>query len=191
MNNPLENYWNKFLDEFKKALNQFNSGDLLYAWNSQPDRTNFYKNKLLPIMASSMKYDIKNELFKVDVAMCLKTDNNHYVPLIFIESENKAHDATHEIWKLCCLAAPLKVLITCVEWSDVPGMWVRGGAKNKLLNSWKEIIKDHNYVWPHPCVYGIIVGECDKNNILRFYSNCLSGSGQEIQKEDTICSVQL
>jgi len=186
--NLIETHWKKFRDSLKGNLEAANQAALKNAWNSQPERTEFYTRKLLPKVAEDLGLYCTTELFKVDFALCAKSTSGHMVPLIFIESENDACSATHEMWKLCSLSAPLKVLISCIEWCEDPGYWPPfgiKGEKSRLLLDWKSIIKAHNEVWPQPCVYGIVIGEL-KENTLRFYSYGLGANGCELDPEGVL-----
>jgi hypothetical protein len=40
------------------------------------------------------------------------------VPIIYIESENYVTTSHEEVFKLCCVNAPLKVLFVCTTWDD-------------------------------------------------------------------------
>jgi hypothetical protein len=90
------------------------------AWSSAKARTCLYKEMLAPLATNlgtliEEKLEAGSELFKVDFAIC-QNSNDIKVPLIFIESENNAFSAEHEIRKLVNLAAPLRVLITVIQW---------------------------------------------------------------------------
>ena len=191
--NLIETHWKKFRDSLNGNLIATNKVVLKNAWNSQPERTAFYTSKLLPQVAEDLKLVCETELCKVDFALCAKSTPGHKVPLIFIESENNAMTAADEMWKLCSLSAPLKVLISCIEWCEDPEYWPpdgKKGEKSRLLLEWKEIIKAHNEVWPQPCVYGIVIGEL-KENTLRFYSYGLGADGSELDPEGVLTINQL
>lgn len=175
----IKTHWINFRDSLKKGLETANEADLKKAWESEAERTEFYTSKLLRKLAIDLGLDFTTELFKVDFAICARSTSCRKVPLIFIESENNARSATHEMWKLCSLSSPLKVLISCTEWCEDPEYWPSGGEKSRLLEEWKTIIKAHNEIWPQPCVYGIIIGAW-KGNILRFYSVGLGANGSDL-----------
>ncbi|MCL2525401.1 MAG: hypothetical protein FWF20_11915 [Betaproteobacteria bacterium] len=175
----LVEYWKQFKDNFQSELEATLPDTFNQAWKSSDSRTTFYREYLLPKVAVRMNLKRCNELFKVDYAFCKSDSFGNQVPLVFIESENNAFSATHEVRKLCSLAAPLKVLITCVEWSDEPGEWPNGGHRTNLMKNWANIISGHSQIWPQPCVYGVIVAERWKKR-LRYYSEGLSSSGASV-----------
>jgi len=180
-------YWESFEKHFLAALEEATVDEFRVAWKSEKERTCFYKEIIATRIAASMNMQFTSELFKVDFALCATSTNGHLVPLIFVESENKANTATHEVRKLCSLSAPLKVLITCVEWCEESGYWRSGGSKTKLLSRWREIISAHNEVRPQECVYGIIVGEWHSGDgPLRFYSMAFNNSGELVRQEKII-----
>jgi hypothetical protein len=185
----LANYWNYFRDELKARLEAVENSCLIKAWKTEGERTAFYTSLILPQIANKFGLEIKTELFKVDCALCARSTSGHLIPLIFVESENKAWSASHEMHKLCSLSAPLKVLISCVEWCEEPGYWRSGGARTKLLEEWKAIIRAHNEVWPSPCFYGIIIGELKRKregNLFRFYKVGIGANGNELDPESVL-----
>jgi|WetSurMetagenome_2_1015567.scaffolds.fasta_scaffold134014_1 hypothetical protein len=183
---PLTAYWQQFIELFAFHIKRASKTQLNAAWSSQTARTQFYTKNILPNVAAQMGLTTRTELFTVDLAMCAKASTGHDVPLIFIESENIAFSADHEVWKLCCLAAPLKILITCVEWSETPNFWPSGGAKTELLQRWLNIVRSHGEVWPQPGLLGIIVAEWGPDDKLRFYAIAIGNGGQICQPESVI-----
>ena len=127
-------------------------------------------------------FKFQKEEFKIDYTLCKETADRYPVPVIFVESENIASIASSEVRKLCLLYSPLKVLITCVEWSDEPGYWKSGGYKNHLTNEWSKIISSHNSILPQQAITGVIVAEW--NTCLRFYSFAYDQLGSLIDPED-------
>lgn len=107
--------------------------------------------------------------------MSVQASNGEWVPLIFIESENHATTAQHDMRKLCALACPLAVLITVIEWS--PAVFDSRARRDDLLLEWGNVIKAHNEVWPRPGIIGIHVGEWEGDNHLRFYSLAFATNG--------------
>jgi hypothetical protein len=81
---------------------------------------------------------------------------------VFIESENYVNSAEEEIWKLCAVSCPLKVLITVAKWDLSEGVWtpLGGSQKNALLSKWRGIAIAHHQVCPNPGVLALLVGEC-------------------------------
>lgn len=181
----LVEYWNEYKCNFRSELEATPSEAFSQAWKNSGSRTKLYVEDLLPKVAERMNLVLCKELFKVDYAFCKNDSYGNRVPLIFIESENNAASATREIRKLCSLAAPLKILITCVKWSDTPGEWQSGGYRAKLMKDWVNIISGHSQIWPQPCVYGVIVAEW-WNKRFRYYSQGLSSSGVPVDTHDVL-----
>lgn len=173
---PLSIYWASFLNAFKRELSETCDDDFRKAWTSSRNRTQYYEENLLRKVAQALGLSFKKEEFKIDYTLCHSEENGYEVPVIFIESENIASSAHHEIRKLCCLHAPLKVLIVCAEWSTDPGSWSHGGQKDKLLSDWSLQIKAHNKIWPSPNFTGIIVAEW--NQQLKYYSVAFNHLGE-------------
>lgn len=181
----LVEYWKKYKDNFRSELEATPPEAFSQAWENSGSRTKFYVDGLLPKIAERMNLVLCKELFKVDYAFCKNDSYGNRVPLIFIESENNAFSATHEVRKLCSLAAPLKILITCVEWSDTPGEWPNGGHRASLMKDWTSIVSSHSQIWPQPSVYGVIVAERWKNRF-RYYSQGFSSSGVPVDTHDVL-----
>ena len=172
---PLISYWKSFKKEFHSELSHLSDDDFKKAWENCANRTVLYEKKIIPGVAKSLGLKFLNEDFKIDYTLCHVIDGNN-VPGIFIESENNASSAHHEIRKLCCLSAPLKVLIVCAEWSDKTGDWKHGGHKNKLIDRWTSQIKAHNKMWSSPAITGLIIAEW--NHHLKFYSIAFDHLGE-------------
>ena len=177
---PNLNFWCKFRDSFKQELELMPDEHFKHAWLNSSKRTKLYENQMFEKVASKLNLVYKKEEFKIDYTLCQKCHDGYNVPLVFIESENDASTAHHEMRKLCCLSAPLKVLITCVEWCDEPGAWRHGGEKGKLLSTWSKQIKSHASIWLTPSVTGIIVAEWNKN--LRFYCLAFNQLGEIVDE---------
>jgi len=119
--------------------------------------------------------------------MSTALQSGNRVPVIFIESENDIRTlagSSGEIRKLCCHAAPLKVLLTVGSWDEAPNVWKGRSVRDACLASCKRIIKDHTLVWPHRGLFGLIVGEwfdlSDEKGRLRFYTNTIEADGAVI-----------
>ena len=167
--------WQHFAEAFSFAISKADENQLASAWSSPKTRTKFYKEMLSPLargLGTLIEEDLEagSELFKVDFAIC-RNSQDIKVPLIFIESENNAFSADHEVRKLVNLAAPLRVLITVVQWDEEGSVWNDrgGGYRSKLLDGWERIIREHQIVWPRPGVVGILVGEWRPDKEFRFY----------------------
>ena len=176
---PLISYWTNFEAAFKRELCLVSEQEFSEAWHQSRARTALYENRIIPAVSETMGLKFWKEDFKIDYTLCQEVDGVN-VPLIFIESENDANSAHHEIRKLCCLSAPLKVLIVCSEWSEESGDWKHGGHKSTLLNRWGKQIKAHNKSWPVPAITGVIVAEW--NACLRYYSLAFDHLGDVIDE---------
>jgi hypothetical protein len=177
-----EHLWHSFVIEFKKHLDAASESDLKNAWSTHTNRTRFYR-KILSNVSQGLGFEIGPEEFTVDFVMWT-SGTEERVPLMFIESENSVTTAIHEIRKLACLTAPLRVLITVVEWDEIPGVWKGGGMRSKLLSEWEAIIRRHNFVWPRVGLLGLIVGEWRPDDTLRFYANAFRASGALLKDSD-------
>lgn len=177
---PTFSFWREFLDAFSQGLFATSGEEFSRAWKSSGDRTQFYEGTFLQNVSEAMGLTFKKEEFKVDYTFCATTENDYDVPMVFIESENFAITAHHEIRKLCCLHAPLKVLIVCAEWSNEPGAWKHGGYQDQLLKQWAAQIRAHNKVWPSPSITGVIVAEW--NESLKYYAVAFDHFGEVVDE---------
>lgn len=173
---PTIDYWKKFLNAFTAELSRLSDREFSDAWMSSGNRTSLYEDRILKQVAGAMGLVFRKEEFKIDYTLCKSTDRGYDVPLVFVESENVANSAHHEIRKLSCLHAPLKVLIVCAEWSDEPGAWKHGGFKESLLARWGSQVRAHNKEWPSPCITGVLVAEW--NQCLRYYALAFDHFGE-------------
>lgn len=179
---PTGGLWYRFRDGLVKALSEVEEQHLIDAWSSQTTRTSFYRQLVLPPVARDLGLEIGGDLFKVDFVMTTPSSSGRAVPVVFIESENIATSAAHEVRKLSVLAVPLRVLITVVEWSD---LWPGGGRRKVLLPEWQAILRAHAEVWPHPGWLGVVVGEWGPDQHLRFYTLALGPDGEVRDPEET------
>jgi hypothetical protein len=174
--------WADFVANFKLALKSADAEAFQKAWSTQTYRTEFYRTLILRRVAQAMGYEFETELFKVDFAMWTRV-GSQMVPVVFIESENAASTATHEIRKLAYITAPLRVLITVVEWDETVGVWESGGFRSELLKEWQSIVRAYNSVWPRTGLIGLIVGEWRRDNVLRFYARAIDPEGNLVGPE--------
>lgn len=178
--------------DFKQALigNLERTADRQFwdVWHNCTNRTRFYTGDLLPRMARGLGMTHALEVYNLRVDFVMRDPANG-VPRVFIESENTARDAiNNEIPKLCALAAPLKVLLTCVEWDETPGVWRHSKLGRSFVADWEPLIRRHATAWPQPSILGVIVGEWSErtNNRLRFYSMAYDGfSGERIEPAES------
>ena len=164
--------WQQFIKAFSSEISKADENQLASAWSSPQARTKFYKEMLSPLAMSLgmlIEEDLEagSELFKVDFAIC-RNSKEIKVPLIFIESENNAFSDDHEVRKLVNLAAPLRVLITVIQWDEDSDVFPKA-YRSSLLPRWEEMIRQHQIVWPRPGVVGILIGEWRPDKKFRFY----------------------
>jgi len=160
--------WLQFRDAFVRQLERTSTDELRSAWTRPSRRTKLYTREVLPAIATDLELRPTTELFKVDAALRIPAPNGELVPIVFIESENVATTAGHEMRKLCAVSCPVAVLVTVVEWN--PAVFGQKAWADRLQNEWQRIMKAHYEVWPRPGIIGIIVGEWGDDWWLRFYS---------------------
>lgn len=164
--------WVDFRDAFLERLSATSVADLRRMMESQSERTRFYCQEILPPVAERLGLAMGEEEYRIDFSFFSTARNGWKVPVIHVESENIASDAHHEVRKLTWLTSPLKILITCAEWSL---------DRESLIKVWMEIISAQNEILPRSDEYGFIIAEW--NERLRFYSFCLSSSLVQVDPE--------
>lgn len=182
--NP-EDLWERFCKALGRQLDAATDEQLQRAWSAHTERTRFYTGQLLRNVAQDLHLRFNTELFKVDFAMWTKGAGGG-VPIVFIESENDASSAHHEVRKLACISAPLRVLFVTIQWDESPGVWPSGGMRRKLLDHWSSIIKEYQGVWPRSGIFALVVGEWQPSHVLRFYANAFDADGNLLADEDQI-----
>jgi hypothetical protein len=160
-----QSLWNKFKHSLIESIKETEVIAFKAAWKSCSDRTKFYFGELLPKVAKKLDLGFhKEKPFRIDGIFVKKGGQTTDVPLIYLESENIAASSHEEVYKLCCLNAPLKVLIVCTEWDDefwkkqiIDGHWhyIVEDFKDELsltgsfafiIAAWDETLKFHAYV---------------------------------------------
>lgn len=162
--------WATFQHAFCAAIQSLETARLVEIWATQQTRTDYYSDELLKCIARTLELDFKREYSRVDYSMWDSRSGSEATPVIFIESENHATGGDHEVETLCCLAAPVKVLITVGEWEDVLPRWRRGGQRSLLMTRWRSIRSAYQTAWPDAGVFGVIVGESDPDGVIRFHA---------------------
>ena len=154
--------WKNFKDCLLSTLAEFPIIKIEEAWVSQKERTFFYFEHLLPKIAEKMNLGFRKEKpFRIDGIFFKQGGQTTEVPLIYLESENNPASTHEEIFKLCCLNAPLKILFICADWTDK--------TKESLSKgNWQYIIDDFNDEVSLTGHIAIIVAEW--NERLKFYS---------------------
>ena len=159
--------WLDFKSEFVNQIKLQSDKGLIETWLNRTSRTTFYK-KIYPYIAE--KLDLKyfpKEFLKVDATMYRKDKiTNWEIPVIFIESENDFETAEEEVYKLCSLSAPIRVLITISD--EINNEKLIGWVKN-----WSSYIETCSEVWPNKGILGIIITD----NKFNFYSMAWNEKG--------------
>ena len=132
--------WQIFVEHLQHSFRAFPPESFRKAWQSHADRTDFYRFMMREV-ARRMKLELIPEFRKIDFAMA-KRRHEALVPVIFVECENITTTAYKEVDKLCWLAAPLRVLMTSVEWDPSLGLWDNGGKRQQLITCWGSIVQD-------------------------------------------------
>ena len=176
-----EQLWAVFKKMLTETLNETPIEIVGDAWNSNPERTKFYFDFLLPKIANKMKFNYEKEkVFRVDAVFYIKAENGYQVPIVFIESENNADDTETEIYKLCCLNAPLKVIFICQEWTEK--------RKKEITEEYWDYIIDA-FVKENLLVgyLGVIVAEWMDD--LKFYSFAYNENGKMVEEQTIIANI--
>lgn len=181
---PLVAYWLRFSEAFVDEVRATSPPDLAASWHSGPERTRLYTLGVLPKVAACLGLSLTTELFKVDAAMSVQASNGETVPVIFVESENDARTAVHEMRKLCAVSCPLAVLITVIEWN--PEVFGPNARRDRLTSDWSRTIKAHAEIWQRPGIIGVLVGEWGLDDHLRFYRFAYSTDGTICLPEETV-----
>jgi len=167
--------WAAFQRSFCAAVLSLEGIRLAEIWAAQYSRATFCADELLESVARDLELDFKREHSRVAYSMCHRHSDSKPTPVIFIESEEQATCADQEVKTLCCLAAPLKVLMTFGEWEDVIPRWRNGGHRSTLVTRWRSIRSAYHAAWRDPGVFGVLVGESDPDGVLRFHGFELDG----------------
>jgi len=156
----------QFVRAFGEAIADTALPVLQAAWASQAARTGFYE-EILRSIGDRLGLSLEKELLIVDFALIGQEDR---VPRIFIESENIATSAAQEVRKLCCLSAPLKILLAVCEWDETPGVWPSGSLRPQLVTAWRAEVKRHERSGTLVGDVIAVVAEWRPDHTLRFYS---------------------
>lgn len=167
--------WDNFKKSFIATVNDYPIQILDQSWLSRGDRSKFYFKSLLPKIATLLDLKFKTERpFRIDGIFFREGSQSTEVPIVYIESENNAKSSHEEIYKLCCVSAPLKVLFICNDWTEKD--------KNKIVDGyWNYIIDDFaesNLLTGNFC---ILIAEW--NEKLKFHSYCFNDKGLLFEEE--------
>jgi hypothetical protein len=184
--------WGRFQEIFKSTAEVYDPREWVAAWTSNSNRTKFMKIFLNKV-ALTLGLTVEHELWRVDFALSVISENGFKVPVIFVESENNIKDVNRaggEVRKLCCHSAPLKVLITVGMWDETPSVWKGRAIRTQYLTGWQAMVREHADQWPHRGLFGVIVGEwSDLNETcgrLRFYANAIQPDGSLLFPEEDL-----
>jgi|SRR6185437_4311291 len=162
---------------FKNSLIQtISETDFNTAWNSRPDRTRLYFDGLLKAVASKMQLEFLPEMkFRIDGTMYVEgSQGKKKIPIVLIESENEAKKSDDEVYKLCLLNAPLKILMISNEWND-------STIKQLTEGYWDYIIEDFAELTNLTGYFVVIVAEWMEK--LRFFSYVYDDKGKKIESD--------
>jgi len=156
----------QFLVQLRHAIDQRDADQWRAAWGTQTARTRFYRT-LLTTVAGALDLELEQELLLVDFVMVGTRDR---VPRVFLESENIATSSVQEIRKLCCLSAPVKVLLTVCAWDDAPGIWNGDGQRRPLTAAWSQEVAAHRAAGTLVGAIIAIIAEWRPDNRLCFHA---------------------
>lgn len=152
-----------FLSEFRNFILGCTVQELSLAWSTNTNRTSFYKQTVMPIIARRLGLRPASEEFKVDYVMATISSRGHAIPKIYIESENDYASAEHEVRKLCSINSPLRVLITQTKKSFIADF---SSPAHKGLREWQSIVRSHHEESPDFMgVICVIVGRTVGNDL--------------------------
>lgn len=174
--NDKKNYfllWTAFKNALIESIKETKQADFKKAWTSRYERTCFYFDSLLPKVADKLGLELEKEvLFRVDATFYKRGGQTTKVPVIFLESENDVRTSNHEIYKLCSLNSPLKILMICNDWNE---------ASKKIITDgyWDYIIEDFIDESSLMGYLAIIIAEW--NEELKFYTYVYDNNGKVIE----------
>ena len=160
--------WNNFISSFKENITElWKEKDLQKnLWDNKPEMTRFYKEKLFRKIAIELELELaEKEYLRIDMMLYKKKKESAYeIPIIFIESENDSFgDLPNEIYKLLCVNAPLKILMTRNSFEkDLK-------EKNKLEDTyWKYVLEDFAHYDRLVGYFGVISAVLNEQNKLYY-----------------------
>jgi len=166
--------WNNFKQSLLEGIKETDVRAFEQAWKSCNDRTLFYFDILLPRVAQKLKLGFQKEKpFRIDGIFTIRGGQTNDVPIIYLESENNARSSYEEVYKLCCLNAPLKVLIVCTEWDDQ--IW----KEQVVYKYWHYIIEDFKDELSLTGYFAFIIAAWDET--LKFHSYVFNENAELIE----------
>lgn len=164
-----QQHWTTFKTAFCKALDQIPKANFEEAWSHVRKKTEFYEWTLIPAVGQHLGCRMEFERMRCDYTFL----NQAGVPVIAVESENAHATAWQEMEYLCSLAVPLKVLMLSCDWQNV---------KKKSLPEWTDIIRKHHAAVSVGCLYVIISGEWEDEEMPIYYFTLIDTAGSVIQE---------
>lgn len=167
--------WENFKQSFKMTVKSYPIPTLEQSWVSKAERSKFYFESLLPKISELLELEFRTERpFRIDAIFFKRGSQTTDIPVIYIESENNIKSSNEEIYKLCCISAPLKILFVCNSWTEK--------QKDEIVNGyWQYIIEDFAEAKLLSGNICILIAEWDDN--LKFYSYCFNSSGFLFEEE--------
>ncbi len=136
---------------------------------------NFISLNCCPKSRKSWISDFREKPFRIDGIFVKKGGQTIDVPIIYLESENIATTSHEEVYKLCCLNAPLKVMILCTEWDDQ--FW----KKQITENHWHYIVDDFKDELSLTGYFAFIIAAWDET--LKFHAYVLNENADLIEDD--------
>lgn len=110
-------------------------------WQNSADRTELYAKVIIPEVAKQLKLDYQKEFLRIDYMIGI-TKDDVFIPEISIESENNAFSLRKEINHLYVINSKIKVIITCLEFTeDDDRQKINENGKN-AINVWEKSLRD-------------------------------------------------
>jgi hypothetical protein len=165
--------WYKFSEAFVKELNAADTPSLVSFCSNPIPRTEFYEG-MIPRVGDALNLGYnRQERLAIDHTLF---DCKTFAPLVFIEVENNPSSIGkpfQEIWRLCSLSAPLRIIITHVT------RWPEVNNRSKLMKKWGPIIAERHRLWPNCGLLVAIISELQSwDTKLAFYAHsCIPDTG--------------
>ncbi len=174
----MQNLWNQFKVAFVEEIESVSDEILLESWQSNPKRTSFYFELILPKIATKLGLLFKKEKpLRADGIFYQTGSQKTEIPIVVIESENDILSSSDEIGKLCFISAPLKILFVVFEWTEQT-------SEKIASENWEYIIADFAEAGQLVGTTAIIIAEWTET--LKFYSRVYDNVGQHIEKDSLI-----
>jgi len=171
-----QSLWGNFKSALIASIKETEATAFKEAWKSCGDRTKFYFYELLPKVALKLDLGFQTEKpFRIDGIFVKRAGQTTNVPIIYLESENIATNSHDEVYKLCCLNAPLKVLVVCTEWDNE--YW----KKKVIYGHWHYIVEDFKDELSLTGYFAFIIAAWDQT--LKFHAFVLNEHAEIIEDQ--------